>query len=96
MNKRKIRDWLRLGVAILFFPFICFISLRIMCVGKLLIDTDLNRLKEQAGFRYLPIWLALLDLLHYNKYYRNIFYHRLGPINHVLYLGTYRATSILS
>lgn len=33
----------------------------------------------QTGIKGLPVWLTLLDLLHNNRYYRNIFYHRIDP-----------------
>lgn len=34
----------------------------------------------QCGFNNLPYWLLLLDMLHNNRYYRVLFYHRIGAI----------------
>ena len=42
------------------------------------IDSDLEKLEYQVGLKGLPKWLLLLDMLHNNRYYRVIFYHRIG------------------
>lgn len=80
MNKRKIRDGLRLLGAIVFawlyIPHLLIYVIR----GKKLIDSDLDVLREQSGFDNLPYWLLLLDMLHNNRYYRVLFYHRIGAI----------------
>ena len=47
--------------------------------NKQLIISDLERIGYQAGIKGLPKWLLLLDLLHNNRYYRVLFYHRIGP-----------------
>lgn len=50
------------------------------CGGKkCLIDTDLERWAYKTGGK-LPKSLTLLFLLHNNKWFRNIFYHRIGPV----------------
>ena len=80
MNKRKIRDNLRLASAILFF-WLYLPHLMVYAIGggkKKLIISDLVRLEYQVGINGLPKWLLLLDLLHNNRYYRVIFYHRIG------------------
>lgn len=40
---------------------------------------DIKRLKKQININ-LPIFIAFLFMLHNNRYYRNIFYYRIGPI----------------
>ncbi|MDE6807042.1 MAG: serine acetyltransferase [Prevotella sp.] len=93
MNKRKIRDVLRLLSALIFSPlyiphFIAYL-LSGYGGGKPLIDSDLKKMIYQTGFTDLPLWLVLLQLLHNNRYYRNIFYHRVGPVWETL-LAWYR------
>ena len=41
-------------------------------------------LREQSGFNNLPHWLLLIDMLHNNRYYRTLFYHRIGAISSLL------------
>lgn len=38
----------------------------------------------QSGFANLPYWLLLLDMLHNNRYYRTLFYHRIGSVASLL------------
>ena len=84
MNKRKIRDILRLLGAIVFswlyiphlFAYVIF-----LVGGKRLINCDLDAIRAQSGFDNLPYWLLLLDMLHNNGYCRVLFYHRNGAIN---------------
>lgn len=47
--------------------------------GDPLIISDIKRLEYQIGFK-LPKFMQLLYHLHTNRYYRTLFYHRLGPI----------------
>lgn len=44
-----------------------------------MIDSDLRAIESQLNIR-IPLCLQLLYQLHNNRYYRNVFYHRLGPI----------------
>lgn len=79
MNKRKIRDRIRLFSAllcvILYLPHL----LAYFCLGKKrIIDSDIIRLKKQLNIA-LPNSLAVLYFLHNNSYYRSVFYHRIGP-----------------
>lgn len=82
MNQRIIRDILRLSGALLFFwlyiPHLVAFMLQ-GGVNKRLIVSDLEKIEYQAGIKGLPKWLLLLDLLHNNRYYRVLFYHRIGP-----------------
>ena len=71
MNKKKIRDSLRLFGAVVF---------SWLYIPHLMINSDLSRLRVQSGFDNLPYWLLLLDMLHNNRYYRTLFYHRIGPV----------------
>lgn len=41
--------------------------------------SDIGRIEYQIGVK-LPILMQLLYHLHTNRYYRTLFYHRLGPI----------------
>lgn len=45
-----------------------------------MIDSDLKKLESQAGLNNIPKWLLLLDMLHNNRYYRVLFYHRIGIV----------------
>lgn len=83
MNKHKIRDYLRLTSAILFsWLYIPHLIIYMSCGGgcKTLINSDLCAIEYQSGIKRLSKILLLLDFLHNNRYYRNIFYHRIGPI----------------
>lgn len=79
MNKRKIRDMLRLIGTVLFsllyIPHMAIYLLR----KKQIVDRDIERLKSQVNIE-LPNWLAVLYFLHNNSYYRSVFYHRIGPV----------------
>lgn len=74
MNLRKIRSLMRLSASLLF--GILYIP-HLILGGRL---CDLRKLEYQIGIK-LPLILQLLYHLHNNRYYRNVFYHRLGPIN---------------
>lgn len=47
--------------------------------AKSLVDSDLRAIEGQLNIR-IPLRLQLLYQLHNNRYYRNVFYHRIGPI----------------
>lgn len=90
MNRRKIRDGLRLFSAIVFsWLYIPHLVVYALGEGKRLINSDLGVLREQSGFNNLPYWLLLLDMLHNNRYYRTLFYHRIGAITS-LFISWYR------
>ena len=80
-NKRKVRDLLRLIGAI------CFLVLYIphlVCYAlsgakKNYINSDLLRLQKQISLN-LPLCVVLLYMLHNNRYYRSLFYYRIGAI----------------
>lgn len=79
MNKRKIRDSLRLTQALLLF-WLYIPHMTIYLINKRrIIDSDIERLKMQVNIS-LPNWLAVLYFLHNSSYYRSVFYYRLGPV----------------
>lgn len=81
MDKRKVRDSLRLTSALffcwLYIPhFIAFIT-----AGKIkrrFIISDLIAIENQINVN-LSIALQLLYQLHCNRYFRHVFYYRIGP-----------------
>lgn len=75
MNKRKIRDTLRLLGAIVF-SWLYMPHLAVYAIGGEMINSDLKAISLQSGFDKLPYWLLLLNMLHNNRYYRVLFYHR--------------------
>ena len=89
MNKKRIRNQLRLITSILFgWLYIPHLLFFIIVGNKNLILSDLVKYEYQIEMR-LPILFQLLYHLHTNRYYRNVFYHRIGPIKS-LFLEWYR------
>lgn len=59
----------------------------ICCIGggrKALINSDLRAIEKQLNLK-LPIWIQLLYQLHNNRYYRTVFYYRIGPVLSALF-----------
>lgn len=84
MNKRVIRDYLRFwGSIVFFFLYIPHYFFYLTCGKKIIIDSDIEQLKKQISIK-IPPSLLLLYLLHNNKYYRNLFYYRIGPVRAIL------------
>ena len=81
MNKRKIRDSLRLigaiGFAWLYIPHMLVYA---MGRGKKLINSDLYKYERQVNIPLKANILLLIYLLHNNRWFRNIFYYRIGPM----------------
>lgn len=82
-NKRKrlIRDCLRISNAVLFswlyLPHLIIYVLR----KRNTINYDINSLMHQIKIeKKVPKWLALLVFLHHNRYFRSLFYYRIGPV----------------
>lgn len=91
MDKRKIRNYSRLLQSIFFLWLYLPHFVAVMCLTKKqrgLLLSDIGALKGQIDI-CLPVWLQLLYLLHTNKYYRVLFYHRIGPIR-AFFLQWYR------
>lgn len=78
MNKRKIRDSIRLVQSFLFFwlyiphfiLYYCFLDV---------VKSDVSRNKSQICLN-LGDGLAFLYLIHQNRYFRSLFYYRIGPV----------------
>ncbi len=82
MDKRKIRDTLRLLSALLFCWLYIPHLLAFYCIGKegtSNIRSDVKRMAEKIHVS-LPTLLYLLYFLHNNRYYRCLFYYRIGPV----------------
>ena len=82
MNKRKVRDGIR------FIGSVCFSWLYIphllafLIVGvekRLLVRSDLIAIAQQLNIK-MPICFQLLYQLHNNRYFRQVFYYRMGPV----------------
>lgn len=86
MDKRKIRDTLRFVSSLLlgwlYIPHI------ITGGGNVLVISDVANIKSQINIK-LPRILQLIYLLHNNRYFRTLFYHRIGPIKSA-YIQWYR------
>lgn len=81
MNRRIIRDYLRLFFAIVFLGlYIPHLLVYTLGNAKGLIDSDLERHRAQVNILLNFRWLLLVYLLHNNCWFRNIFYFRIGPI----------------
>lgn len=81
MESKKIiiRDIIRLTSALCFsFLYIPHLLAYQLGGGKKAIKSDLHRHSIQLRLR-LPLLLVLLYLLHNNRYYRSLFYYRIGP-----------------
>ena len=80
MDKRIIRDYLRLGFAIVFF-WLYIPHLLIYCLftrKRQYINSDLSAIAHQLNIS-LSLGLQLLYQLHNNRYFRHVFYYRIGP-----------------
>lgn len=90
VNKRKIRDILRLLGALLlgalYLPHLIAFSL---CKGRKAIVSDIERHKYQLNININSLYILLIYMLHNNRYFRNIFYYRIGPVWNML-IGWYR------
>lgn len=77
---RGYRELLRwLGVVVLtplHVPHLLFYGLG----GKNIINQDLRRYEDHFHYEGCPSWLYLLYLLTIDRYFRQLFYHRIGPV----------------
>lgn len=81
MDKKKTRDLLRLCGAIL----LAWLYIPHLLIGarNYMIMCDVAKIGSQINIK-LPPRIQLLYLLHNNRYFRVLFYHRLGPIKSIL------------
>lgn len=79
MEKRYFRDCLKCVWAIIFFG--CISLILYFCKKKLrkVINSDLERRNGKSNLE-LPNLLKFLYYIHNDRFYRNLFYHRVGPI----------------
>jgi len=79
MNKRFVRDFLRLAGAILFcWLYIPHFVAYSIVGAKSKINSDLEAISGQLNIK-LPRFLQLIYQLHNNRYFRHVFYFRIGP-----------------
>ena len=79
MNKRVIRDYLRLAGSILFCWLYILHFVAYAIVGtKSKINSDLEAISGQLNIK-LPRFVQLIYQLHNNRYFRHVFYFRIGP-----------------
>lgn len=81
MDLRKIRSLLRLTSSLLFGWL--YVPHLIFGCRHCLVMSDLEQIEYQIGLS-LPKPLQLLFHLHNNRYFRTLFYHRLGPLKSAL------------
>lgn len=80
-KRKKIRDILRfLGSAICILLYLPAVFAYYMSKdNKLIICSDLNRISNHCSLKLSTI-LLLLFFLHCDRYYRALFYYRIGPV----------------
>lgn len=90
MNKRELRDAFKLIISVLFFwlylPHILFYLYKSSL--KKIINLDLNRRNDKSELK-LNHTLLFLYYIHTDRYFRNLFYHRIGPVMALL-IGWWR------
>jgi len=90
MNKRAIRDNLNLAKAIL----LCWVYLPHLFLyrfkGSLrkVVNADLERREGKLAVK-MPKGMTFLYYIHNDRYFRNLFYHRIGPVMEML-IGWWR------
>lgn len=90
MDKRWIRDQIKLAITLLLF-WIYIPHLILFILNKSLkkdIIEDLNRREKHTTFK-MSNSIRFLFFIHNDRYFRNLFYHRIGPISSLL-IGWYR------
>lgn len=91
MDKTKYRDYYRVLCAIIFSWLYIPHLIAVLITDKTIIRaiiSDVIKLNSQLSLKLNP-WAALIYQLHNNRYYRNIFYYRIGPVISKL-IGWYR------
>lgn len=81
MNQRQIRDILRLlsGIVFLWLYIPHFLVYLLLKKRRDYIKSDLKAIEKQINIK-LPIGIQLLYQLHNNRYFRHVFYYRIGPV----------------
>ncbi len=87
---RRLREVLRwTGVIILFPLHLPHLTFYVTGRCKTLIKSDLLRYKNHFHYENCPDYLYLLYLLTIDRYYRQVFYYRIGPVA-AAFLAWYR------
>lgn len=76
---RKIRDILLLGRSVLF-AVIYIPHMLLYAVKSKTLNNDLQRYERRLVIKKIPNSLLCLFLLNTDRYFRGLFYHRIGPI----------------
>ena len=87
IEKKQIRDIIRLGNSIIFF-WLYIPHLFIMLLNKTkreYVFSDAQRQKTKISITVTSNYLLFLYLLHNNRYFRSVFYYRIGAINSLLF-----------
>ena len=80
LNRRLSRDLIRLTVSLMFcWLYLPHILIFAICGGAANIKSDLRAISHQLNIR-LPLFLQLIYQLHNNRYFRHVFYYRIGPV----------------
>lgn len=81
MNHRKIRDIIRLTSSLfLLWLYIPHILIYLVFGSKRnMVRSDLEAIEHQINID-LPVFLQLIYQLHNNRYFRHVFYYRIGPV----------------
>ena len=84
MNKRKIRNSLRFFSAALFsWLYVPALLCGLKPNVRADIRADVERMMTRIDLSLPPLW-ALVYLLHTNRYFRKLYYHRIGPVRSLL------------
>ena len=86
MDKRKVRDLVKLLLSI----FFCWLYIPHILIGggNIYVKSDVKRMNTRINLKMPPL-LALLFFLHTNGYFRSLFYSRIGAVKSML-IGWYR------
>lgn len=79
-KKRIIRDIIRMIIALLFsWLYIPHLVVYATCGARTKINSDVQAISGQLNIK-LPLVIQLIYQLHNNRYFRHVFYYRLGPV----------------
>lgn len=87
---KSVRNIARITSSILFcWLYLPHLTCYLFCGrSRALTKQDVQKMCKQIGLD-VPVLLGLLYLLHTNRYYRVVFYHRIGPVAKAI-IGWYR------
>ncbi len=88
MDKRRIRDSIRLIFTLLFSVIYIPHLLIYLTNTRGGVKDDVLKMRTRLSLK-MPVLFTLLFLLHTNAYFRTLFYHRIGPVKAML-IGWWR------